>query len=68
MLEALGRGEAAFAVDPQAFLQGYLGTVLLTNRIRYGLLPANRLIEAGPRFVTRDDAAQVLELSRKAIR
>lgn len=67
-LEAIGRGEASFAVDPQAFLQGYLSTVLLTNNIRYGLMPANRLIESGPRFVTRGDAPKVLELSKKAIR
>lgn len=67
-LEAIGRGEASFAVDPQAFLQGYLSTVLITNQVRYGLLPANRLIESGPRFVTRADAAKVLELSKKAIR
>ena len=67
-LEAIQRGEASFAVDPQAFLQGYLGVVLLTNRIRYGVMPANTLIATGPRFVTREDAAQVIELSKKAIR
>jgi len=68
MLEAIARGEALFAVDPQAYLQGHLSTVLLTNQIRYGLMPANGLIESGPRFVTRADAAKVLELSKKAIR
>lgn len=67
-LEALQRGEAAFAVDPQAWLQGYLGTVLLANRIRYGVMPANRLIETGPRFVTQADAGEVLALSKRAIR
>lgn len=67
-LEAIQRGEASFAVDPQAYLQGYLGIVLLANRIRYGLMPANPLIETGPRFVTRSDAGEVLELSKKAIR
>lgn len=67
-LEAIRRGEAAFAVDPQAFLQGYLSTVLLTNRIRYGIMPANGLIESGPRFVTKADASEVLALSKRAIR
>jgi simple sugar transport system substrate-binding protein len=67
-LEAIGRGEASFAVDPQAYLQGYLGVVLMTGQIRYGLMPANRLIESGPRFVTRADAAKVLDLSKQAIR
>jgi simple sugar transport system substrate-binding protein len=67
-LEALQRGEASFAVDPQAWLQGYLGTVLLANRIRYGVMPANPLIETGPRFVTQADAGKVLALSKRAIR
>ena len=67
-LEALQRGEASFAVDPQAFLQGYLGTVLLANRIRYGVMPANGLIESGPLFVTKTEAGQVLALSKRAIR
>jgi simple sugar transport system substrate-binding protein len=67
-LEALQRGEASFAVDPQAFLQGYLGTVLLANRIRYGVMPANGLIESGPLFVTKAEAGQVLALSKRAIR
>ena len=67
-LEALQRGEASFAVDPQAWLQGYLGTVLLANRIRYGVMPANPLIDTGPRFVTQADAGKVLALSKRAIR
>jgi len=67
-LEAIQRGEALFAVDPQAYLQGYLGTVLLTNYVRYGIMPANSLIESGPRFVTKSNAADVLALSKRAIR
>jgi simple sugar transport system substrate-binding protein len=67
-LDALARGDADFAVEQQPYLQGYLSTVILTNRIRYGLLPANRLIESGPSFVTKTEAAQVQALSRKAIR
>jgi simple sugar transport system substrate-binding protein len=67
-LQAIERGDALFSVDQQAYLQGYLSTVLLTNRIRYGLMPANSLIESGPNFVTRADAAKVLALSRKSIR
>lgn len=67
-LEALQRGEASFAVDPQAFLQGYLATVLLANRIRYGVMPSNALIQSGPLFVTKAEAGEVLALSKKAIR
>ena len=55
-------------MDQQPYLQGYLSTVVLTNRIRYGLVPANRLLESGPNFVTKAEAADVFALSRKAIR
>ena len=36
--------------------------MLLTNHIRYGLMPANALIESGPLFVTKAEAAKVLAL------
>jgi simple sugar transport system substrate-binding protein len=67
-LEAIRRGEATYAMDQQAYLQGYLSTVVLANHIRYGLMPANRLIETGPNFVGTAQSAQVLALSRRAIR
>ena len=67
-LDALQRGEASYATDQQPYLQGYLSTVVLTNRIRYGLLPANRLLESGPNIVTKAEAADVITLSRKVIR
>jgi simple sugar transport system substrate-binding protein len=66
-LQAIMEGKAAFAVDPQAYLQGYLSTILVTNYVRHGVMPANRLIESGPRFVTRENAAQILGLSGKTI-
>jgi simple sugar transport system substrate-binding protein len=67
-LEAIRQGEATYAMDQQAYLQGYLSTIILANRIRYGVMPANRLIETGPNFVSKADAARVLALSRRAIR
>jgi simple sugar transport system substrate-binding protein len=67
-LKDLEEGKALFTVDQQPYLYGYLGTVLLTNYIRYGLMPANKVIESGPRFITKDQAARVLSLSEKAIR
>ena len=66
-LQAIIDGKAAFAVDPQAYLQGYLSTVLVANFLRHGVMPANRLIESGPRFVTKDNAARILGLSGKTI-
>jgi simple sugar transport system substrate-binding protein len=62
-------GKIAFAVDQQAYLQGYLPIQMLTQRARYGLFPAQGdVIATGPHFVTRADAAKALELSRRSIR
>jgi simple sugar transport system substrate-binding protein len=69
VLEALRAGRLEFAVDQQGYLQGYLPVVLLTQRVRYGLFPAEgRVVPTGPSFVTRDTAAQALRLSRRSIR
>lgn len=67
-LQAIIDGKALFAVEHQPFFHGYLSTVLLTNYIRYGLMPTNDLIESGPKFITAKEAPQVLELAKKSIR
>ncbi|MFH5070384.1 substrate-binding domain-containing protein [Enterobacter cloacae complex sp. 2024EL-00215] len=67
-LKDIELGKAEFAVEHQPYLFGYLGTVLLVNDIRYGLLPGNKLIETGPKFVTKKEAKQVMALSEQAIR
>jgi simple sugar transport system substrate-binding protein len=62
-------GKIAFAIDQQAYLQGYLPVVLLAQRARYGLFPAQGdVIATGPNFVTRHNAAQAIALSERAIR
>jgi simple sugar transport system substrate-binding protein len=69
VLKAVQRGRLAFAVDQQAYLQGYLPVVLLAERARYGLFPAQGdVIPTGPNFVTRDNAAQAIELAARSIR
>jgi len=70
VLRAVRHGRLAFAIDQQAYLQGYLPIILLAQRARYGLFPARRgaVIPTGPRFVTRTDAGRVIELSRRSIR
>src|SRR5688500_2865773 len=68
-LRAVEAGKLLFAVDQQPYLQGYLPVVLLANRARYGLLPAQGdVVATGANFVTRDNAAQALELSERSIR
>ena len=62
-------GRIAFAVDQQAYLQGYLPVVLLTQLARYGLFPGQgEVIPTGPHFVTRATAAQAIRLSQRGIR
>jgi simple sugar transport system substrate-binding protein len=69
VLKAVRDGRIAFAVDQQAYLQGYLPVVFLAERARYGLFPAQGdVIPTGPNFVTRDNAAQAIELSARSIR
>jgi simple sugar transport system substrate-binding protein len=69
VLEAVRNGRMRFAIDQQAFLQGYLPIVLLTQRVRYGLFPAEgEVIPTGPSFVTRATAAQAIRLSNRSIR
>lgn len=48
----------AFAIDQQPFLQGYLPVVILTNLVRYGVVPGNS-INSGPGFVTKDNIGLV---------
>jgi len=69
VLEAVRDGSIEFAVDQQAYLQGYLPIVLLTQKIRYGLFAGEgKLIRTGPKFVTRATAGQVVRLSERGIR
>jgi simple sugar transport system substrate-binding protein len=69
VLEALESGRVQFTVDQQAYLQGYLPVLLLAQRARYGLFPAQgEIVPTGPSFVTKENAAQALRLSRRGIR
>jgi simple sugar transport system substrate-binding protein len=71
VLDAVAAGKLLFAVDQQAYLQGYLPVVMLTERARYGLFPAvgtGGVIPTGPNFVTKENAAKVRELSARSIR
>ena len=67
VLEAIRDGKMLFAIDQQQFLQGYLPIELLTLYHKYGLMPAGTVM-TGPGFVTKDTAAQVIELSAAGIR
>jgi len=66
-LKAVAAGDAAFAIDQQQFLQGYLPVVFLANYAKYGLVPGGN-VPSGPNLITKDKAAQVVELSAQGIR
>jgi simple sugar transport system substrate-binding protein len=69
VLKAVQAGRIGFAVDQQAYLQGYLPIEMLALRARYGIFPSQGdVVATGPHFVTRGEAAQALELSERSIR
>jgi simple sugar transport system substrate-binding protein len=69
VLRAVRVGQLRFAIDQQAYLQGYLPIVLLGQLARYGLFAAQgKVIPTGPHFVTRDTAEQAIQLSQRGIR
>ena len=66
-LEAVSSGKAAFAIDQQQYLQGYLPVAFLALHAEFGLIPGGN-VPSGPNLITADKAAQVVELSAKGIR
>jgi len=66
-LESVVAGDAAFAIDQQQFLQGYLPVAFLSLNADYGLIPGGN-VPSGPNLITGEKAGQVIELSAQGIR
>ncbi len=66
-LQAVVDGKAAFAIDQQQFLQGYLPVIFLALNAEYGLIPGGN-VPSGPNLITADKAGHVVELSAQGIR
>jgi len=66
-LQSVVDGDAAFAIDQQQFLQGYLAVNFLALNAKYGLMPGGN-VPSGPNLITAEKAAQVIDLSAKGIR
>ena len=66
-LKSVAAGEAAFAIDQQQYLQGYLPVAFLALNAKYGLMPGGN-VPSGPNLITKEKADQVIELSAKGIR
>ncbi len=66
-LQSIADGDAAFAIDQQQYLQGYLSVNFMGLHAKYGLMPGGN-VPSGPNLVTQDKAAQVIDLSSQGIR
>lgn len=66
-LKAIAAKEAAFAIDQQQFLQGYLPVSFLALHAKFGLIPGGN-VPSGPNLITSEKASQVIDLSSKGIR
>jgi simple sugar transport system substrate-binding protein len=66
-LKSVAAGEAAFAIDQQQYLQGYLPVAFLALNAKYGLIPGGD-VPSGPNLITKEKANQVVDLSAKGIR
>ena len=55
-------GDAAYAVDQQQYLQGYMPVIALDLYNKYGLVPGGDIL-SGPGFVTKANAEQVESLA-----
>jgi len=68
VLEAVRDGNMLFAIDQQQYLQGYLPIVYLTLYLENLNTPGNILIPTGPGFVTKDNAAKIIEYAARGTR
>ena len=66
-LTAVADGKAAFAIDQQQYLQGYLPVVFLALNARFGLIPGGN-VPSGPNLITQEKAGTAIDLSAKGIR
>jgi simple sugar transport system substrate-binding protein len=69
VLTAVENGELLFAIDQQQYLQGYLPVVMLyLYKTNLNTVGGGLPVLTGPGFVTKDNAAQVKDLSAKGTR
>ncbi len=66
-LQSIVDGDAAFALDQQQYLQGYMSVSVMALQAKYGLMPGAD-IASGPNLITSDKAAQVIDLAAQGIR
>jgi simple sugar transport system substrate-binding protein len=68
VLEAVRDGNMLYAIDQQQYTQGYLAVVHMTLYLENLNTPGSLLVPTGPGFVTKDNAARIIELSAAGTR
>jgi simple sugar transport system substrate-binding protein len=66
ILRMVMAGTIDFTIDQQPYMQGFYPVIQLALYCRYGITPSN--IDAGAGFVTKDNAENVLQLSKAGYR
>jgi len=67
ILQAVDAGKMEWAIDAQPYLMGYVPIVMFDLRTRYKLAPIADY-PTGPGFVTKAEAASVIDLSKQGVR
>jgi simple sugar transport system substrate-binding protein len=69
VLKAIRDGKMLFAVDQQQYVQGYLPIVMLTlYKSNLNTVGGGLPVLTGPGYVTKDNAAKVIQLSAQGTR
>lgn len=66
-LAATAEGKMTFLIDQQPVIQGYLPVVMLAKNESWKTIPSG-LVLTGPGFVTPENAAEVIALSKRGLR
>lgn len=66
-LQAVVDGNAAFGIDQQQYLQGYLPVLFLVQNARHGLMPGGS-VPSGPNLITAEKAAMTIAGAKAGVR
>lgn len=67
VLQSIADGTVQFASDHQQYYEGYLSVMFLALKLRYGLAPP-AFVPPGPGYVTKDNASNIIDLSKRGLR
>jgi simple sugar transport system substrate-binding protein len=66
-LQSVVEGDAAFGIDQQQYLQGYLPVLFLVQNARHGLMPGGN-VPSGPNLITAEKAASTIAGAKAGVR